>query len=226
MKNELLCYNLQELSSVYVSIPFVETASPRRMKLLNELQYVSGNCESSETQQQIAINFLELIEMDVALFDTFCRTNQNCTVSNVEVICGNVTEGSRRRRSAAPISKYREWKRNSTGFKQRQLRILSREQNTIFKRHRRSLEQFEIKIKFDLLLDILEVESDEEFNEEVYTAEDSLYGLSDEIAYRAESGELSPEVNMNLSNAIEEIITTLVNIVEHFLCRVCTVTLV
>ncbi|XP_071847584.1 uncharacterized protein [Apostichopus japonicus] len=190
-----------------------ETARPGRMRLPNELHYVSGNCESSETQQQIAINFLELIEMDVPLFDTFCRTNQNCTVSNVEVICGNVTEGSRRIRSAAPISKYREWKRNSTGFKQRQLRILSREQNTVFKRHRRSLEQFEIKIKFDLLLDILEVESDEEFNEEVYTAEDSLYGLSDEIAYRAESGELSPEV--------DGLDLTIHDVVYYYISAVC-----
>ncbi|PIK45677.1 hypothetical protein BSL78_17455 [Apostichopus japonicus] len=184
------------------------------MKLLNELQYVSGNCESSETQQQIAINFLELIEMDVALFDTFCRTNQNCTVSNVEVICGNVTEGSRRRRSAAPISKYREWKRNSTGFKQRQLRILSREQNTVFKRHRRSLEQFEIKIKFDLLLDILEVESDEEFNERKCTLQKIRYMVClTKIAYRAESGELSPEV--------DGLDLTIHDVVYYYISAVC-----
>lgn len=171
------------------------------MKLLNEVQYFSGNCENSATQEQIRRNFINLLQMDEHLDATYCQGNQNCTIENVQVICGNVTSsgGSRKRRSISSSLERQGLLRDSHFYQERRQKILFFQETNRSKfpsRYRRNtVSQYEVKIYFDLLVDITQG-SDDDFEEELYAAEASLYGLSDEIARRVETGELVPQVLM------------------------------
>lgn len=135
--------------------------------------------------------------MNSELFATYCQNNLNCTIENVDVTCGNVTIGARRRRRSA-ISELIPSKlmRDNDAYKQRQQKVIFHESTTSLfssRRRRNTHLQFEVKIYFDLLADIPQG-SDENFEEDVYTTEGSLYDLSDEIARTVENGDLIPQV--------------------------------
>ncbi|PIK40631.1 hypothetical protein BSL78_22508, partial [Apostichopus japonicus] len=74
------------------------------MRILNELQYYSGNCEDDQTKQAIATNFVQQINQQTTnpnLRDVW-NNCVSCGVEDVTVECG--IESRRRKRDSAPSS--------------------------------------------------------------------------------------------------------------------------
>ncbi|XP_019616663.1 PREDICTED: sushi, von Willebrand factor type A, EGF and pentraxin domain-containing protein 1-like isoform X1 [Branchiostoma belcheri] len=69
-----------------------ERRRPSSMRLPSELQYFAGDCGSSDTQEQISENFVQIFQDSG--FGSICA-HLSCTVENVNVICGST---SRRKR--------------------------------------------------------------------------------------------------------------------------------
>ncbi|PIK46095.1 hypothetical protein BSL78_17034 [Apostichopus japonicus] len=79
-----------------------ETSRPGRMRILNELQYYSGNCEDDQTKKAIATNFVQQINQETTnrnLQDVW-KNCGSCGVEDVTVECR--IESRRRKRDSAP----------------------------------------------------------------------------------------------------------------------------
>ena len=74
------------------------TPGKARMALVPEFFYYSGDCNSQEAQDQIKLNFVNLLSQ-MFVPSSLCRDHPaDCTVDNVNVFCGATTSSKRRRR--------------------------------------------------------------------------------------------------------------------------------
>ena len=76
------------------------TPGKARMALIPDFYYYSGDCNSQEAQDQIKLNFVNLMNQ-MFLPSSLCRDlPADCTVDNVNVFCGATTSSKRRRRQS------------------------------------------------------------------------------------------------------------------------------
>lgn len=76
---------------------FVVPRRPGRSRLPIELYYYSGDCTSNSTQRQIQENFIQILNQ--SNFRDLCSEYQECSAGNVQVRCGEISSGRRKRSS-------------------------------------------------------------------------------------------------------------------------------
>ena len=69
------------------------------MALIPQFFYFAGDCNSKEAQDQIKLNFVNLLNQQF-IPPNLCRDQADCNVGNVNVFCGATTSAKRRRRKS------------------------------------------------------------------------------------------------------------------------------
>nr|XP_054766885.1 sushi, von Willebrand factor type A, EGF and pentraxin domain-containing protein 1-like [Lytechinus pictus] len=81
-----------------------ETRKGNRINLPSEVHYYSGSCGTNQTNLQIASAFLNAFQLSG--FSSVCTDNDGCAVENVQVTCGPIDGGNRRRKRDLVQRKY------------------------------------------------------------------------------------------------------------------------
>ncbi|KAJ8027753.1 Fibropellin-1 [Holothuria leucospilota] len=192
---------------------------PGSFQLSSQIQYYSGSCSDPETKKAIQEAFIKLISNHTLNSDV-CEGRQECRAENVVVTCG----AGRSKRFFADENHYlkktenlnlndfllykkaedsmKASKKGNYVFRKYEERAIKKAKKNARKlRQKRNDQQGSVMtISFQIVANIPDGITDEEYDDTAYNTVDTLYNVVDVLEKEAEDGVLVPEVeNMSLS---------------------------
>ncbi|XP_038050781.1 sushi, von Willebrand factor type A, EGF and pentraxin domain-containing protein 1-like [Patiria miniata] len=155
-----------------------EARRPGNSQLPVDVMYFSGDCSSQSTRDSIAAAFITLLQ-DANL----CQPTDQCTVQNVQVICGPSTR--RRRRALEDLPS------RARDVKLKEKKYLEKEHMLSRFRQRRTAVNEQVSISFDISMPVPHSEGDSSFNA-VLSAESTMMAAADTLINKMSNGSIPP----------------------------------